>query len=674
MNVVFDDSIFQVDEDKNFSLSVNEGFNSSVTFPSYAESIKITGNPYNFNTPLNIPSTVKRLYDCFKNCYNFNQPVTIPNGVTDCRNMLYHCENYNKPINIPNSVQNVWQMFYACYKFNQPITIPSSVTYVDAMFSYSGFNASVTLSNGLLSCGGMFSWTDYNQPITIPDSVTNCAAMFLQCSKYNHPTAFPGALDLNSAFSGAALFNSPVTIGNNAVYCNSMFLNACSFNRHVFIPEGVKFVSNMFYSATRFNSVVVIPGTVMDATSMFSSINGSEYNYYNSRLGPANPDKVLQQPIYLSAYSLTAASKFFGNTTTGTFTNINLYVKGVQNNLQFKQSFRTYGTKILNIFTDDSSMDLLSKTNLLTNDTVLTWVNDTTNGHIYNTATNIHIYNNWDGTLPSDLNYYRLKYSSSNGNNVLYDEYLERGDNGTFIYGEQKWSNVPNGAPVTNILNNITADTNVYYAGNELQSCIRQTFKTADFTTNEVGGRINVSNAPIDSGFIISGQDVAGVAFRKTIRSSGNQSGHCYNDATFPTVTTTGARRIDYGTPNNGHYFLNANSDVFFMMRDGYVDYALTYREGNVSNGGVRIQTETNASSNFAVNVTIANNEPVTLPYGSASTNASYGGLINVRYASSNWNVTAIAPVTDGINNYSAGQVIRTWSVTAWNALTVWAQ
>ena len=127
INVVFDDSIFDVDEDPVFTLYVNEAFNAQVTFPSYANRVGIAGKPYNFNRPLSIPAHVNSAYNLLVEAQSYNQPIVLPNNVTNASWMFRNCYSFNAPVTFSANVSSLVDAFYHCNNYNQPTNIPSSV-------------------------------------------------------------------------------------------------------------------------------------------------------------------------------------------------------------------------------------------------------------------------------------------------------------------------------------------------------------------------------------------------------------------------------------------------------------------------------------------------------------------------------------------------------------------
>lgn len=694
-NVVFDESLLQLTDDAEFILNMPSTFNADITFPSWVHHINIYGR--NFNYPLTIPSSVQDLSNCFSACANFNQPVVIPNSVTNCVEMFYACSSFNQPLVIPNSVKNTYRMFASCDGFNQPVTIPNSVTNCAHMFTDSdnfnspvtlpnnptncfgmftnctNFNHTVTMLEGLNSCFGLFSGAyNYNQRCIIPRHVYNCQYVFGNCYSYSQPVIFEGANVVNNAFINCIRFNSSVIFRGTLRNSAHTFFNCFTFNKPVLLPEGVLICDNMLYLARRFNSVVIIPETTQRIPNMFSSINGAEFNFSNGYFGPANPDAVLQKPIYLKANSIISRGAFnlFGNVygTGSTNSNINLYISGIQNNSQFASSFRNNGAHILNIFTDDAGQNLLYNTYLLTNGGKPTWTVDADNGRVYNASMNIHIYNNWDGVIPTGDGYHLLRYYSSNGQELYYNEYIESGYSGGFPFGSEEWSNVPNGAPITGILNDIMEDKNLYYAGTSLPY-VRQMY---GITINELlpntSFEIQRSRFYENSGVIINGGIVAGVSF-----VNASVGGICYQDAVFPSIRTTN----NWSSAPNNMYYTESNRDIFIQTYSKATKFVVTYRDGNVSNGGAKFITRYNEQApglihNTGINVKVGNNSNVYVDGDTLNGARANFGFVNLVYDLPNWQVWALAPVTDGINNYEAGECVRDWDSWGWAAFTVW--
>ena len=572
MNVVFDDSIFQVDEDTVYKIAISEGFKARVTFPNHAEQIGFTGNCYNYNQPVTIPNSVKSLNNCFLNCRNYNQLVNIPDGVLSVENMFRGCTNYNQPVTIPNSVIQCGTMF-ASSKFNQPITLPSNITNVVQMFASSNFNSVVTIPNTVTNLFSLFKdSTGFNQPVTIPNSVTSCAQMFYAAQKFNQPVTIPNSVTSCSfMFNYATHFNSSVTIGNGVTTCDHMFMQAFDFNQPVIIPNGVRNCTNMFRSVTMFNSYVIIPPSVFSTLGMFFDVNSCGYNAYNQAFN-AYSNSALKAPIYFFANNISSSQAAYMFSSCNSMSN--LYILGLQNNKQLNQFIRNNGSVRCNIYTDETSKTLLSQTSILVNSGKPTWTEDASNNCIYNTGMNLYIYNTWDGTIP---NFCRVQYFTGNGDKMMYSEYLTSGEDGKYIYngGTNAWSDTPNGSPITNILNNVTTNMNVYYAGTFNDDYARQKYNLANYSYDEISGYLDTTNT--NGGIILNGALISKIEYKADTGYSFIQAGRCQRTATLPTVTS-GTGRINFSSYNNGVIEPLDNQDIFLAGNNVKMNYSITFR------------------------------------------------------------------------------------------------
>lgn len=570
MNVVFDDSIFQVDEDTVYKIAISEGFKARVTFPNYAEQIGFTGNCYNYNQPVTIPNSVKLLTNCFSNCQNYNQPVNIPDGVLSVENMFRGCTNYNQSVTLPNSVIRCGGMF-ASSKFNQPITLPSNPTNVMQMFALSNFNSVVTIPNTATNLFSLFRESvAFNQPVTIPNSVINCSQLFFTATNYNQPVTIPDSVkDCSFMFNYARNFNSSVIIGNAVANCESMFMQAYSFNQPVIIPNGVRYCSNMFRSVTMFNSYVIIPPSVFSTYMMFFEINSCGYNTYNQGWN-AYSNSALKAPIYFFANSVNNAAYMFQQSNSLS----DIYITGVQNNKQLYMFMRNNGGVRCNIFTDETSKTFLSQTSILVNGGKPTWTEDASNNCIYNTGMNLYIYNTWDGTIP---NFCRVQYFTGNGDKMMYSEYLNSGEDGKYIYncGTNAWSDTPNGSPVTNILNNVTTNMNVYYAGTFNDDYARQKYNLSNYNYDEISGYLDTTNT--NGGIILNGALISKIEYTADTGYSSVQTGRCQRTATLPTVLG-GTGRISYSVDRTGVITPLDNQDIFLSGNNVKMNYTITFR------------------------------------------------------------------------------------------------
>jgi hypothetical protein len=693
INVVFDDSIFDVDEDPVFTLYVNEAFNAQVTFPSYANRVRIAGTPYNynqpitfpphvnslaqalfechnFNRPVTIPSTVKTCYQMLRNCYNYDQPTVIPDGVTNAVDFFASCFSMNSPVTIPDSVDNASYCFSSCSSYNQPTVLPKNALYLVNTFRWCNqFQQPVTIPNKVLDVSNMFYGTNYNQPVTFMDGCTTANHLFEGLNMYNCEVSMADSIKyMIATFQYMPNFNKPVTLPANIISLNSAFYSVRQFNQPLIIPNGARNCEHMIDLCTMYNSVVMIPPTVINTQYMFSSINSCPYNTYNSRYGEST-NAALKQPIYFFANGIFDASNMFRECNTMS----TLYLLGLQNNRQLNRFMRTNGQVRCNIYTDDTCQNYLYNTYLLDNGGKPTWSNDLANGCIYNVPLNLYIYNNWDGHIPD---YCRLLYRYSTNNSILFQEYIRSGENGTFEYGTNEWSDVPNGAPITNILNNITVDTNVYYVGALIDEWVRQKTGISGYAWDIYNASYTAAgNGSNPAGVVINCQDIAGVSYKAVVPSGAYiQCGRCQRTATLPTIITSGTQRIDYGSSVTNSYYLEPSQDVFLGGYNYDMQYVLTYREGAIDNNGIRLITQDTGGYSAAMQITVANNSPEVLRYQDASQGVNYGNLFTLKYpySSSRWGAVALTNVTDGLNNYNSGELIKQWYYSDKVAFTVW--
>ena len=458
INIVFDDSLYAVSDDTVFVCSVGQRFNSKITFPSYADSIRIGGSPISYNQPLVIPNNVTNVSYLFNYCRSFNCPVTLNSGITNCAFMFSRANNFNAPVtanegittlaqlfetsvntesifnqpmNIPESVTNCARMFFNCSNFNQPINIPDNVYDYNAMFSYcSNFNSPINIAkqntqivsdatnmfygcynfnqpvnvpdNTIIYCL-FYGCNNFNQPFNIPNNTTTLYQTFRGCLNFNQPINVPNAVvNMVQAFWGCFNLDSKITFENNTP-TNDVFIRTfegCySFNKNVVFPNGTNRLEATFCNCTTFNASVVIPPTTNNTYQMYWNVNSCQYNFANSKFNTTPSYQALRSPIYFFANNIAVggAQQMFSGCNTVS----ELYIIGITNNYQLNMFLRNNGINRCNIYTDDASLELLRTTPMLVGGTKPTWTSDTANGCIYNTTANIYIYNNWDGTLPT---------------------------------------------------------------------------------------------------------------------------------------------------------------------------------------------------------------------------------------------------------------------------------
>ena len=398
-------------------LPLQNVFNAPVTIQQgVTNCANLFANLYNYNSAVDIPSTVSQCYQMFYNCQNLNQQVNIGENVVNCSMMFYNCVRLNRAIEIPNKVSNADSMFASCGNFNQPVTIPSSVSSCKYMFSSCyNFNRPITIPATVVNADYMFQGcSNFNSLVTIENGVKSCSYLFAQLGNYNQPVTIPNSVNnCRSMIEMSAKFNQPVTIGENVTNCNSMFYSSNSFNQPIRFPDNVTDCNYIFSAATKMNSDVIFGNKANLLYSSFSGCNAFAGNIFINNTAP-DVRRMFQ-----------SVSNSFKKT---------VYCNNLTNLL---------GTTYSNSITGSS----------------ITWT-ATDNGY-YNATNNIYLYNNYD---PS-AGFIYLNYLSNDGSKMLHRDWGQSEFDGTWNYGTDEWSDTPNGSPVSGILNNISANMNVYYAG-----------------------------------------------------------------------------------------------------------------------------------------------------------------------------------------------------------------
>ena len=366
---------------------------------------KFQGNT-SFDLGVKVADNVVNMGYMMNGCSGFNNSVQIGNSVTNCRSLLMDCVNYNQPIHIPASVTNARSMLWGCTNFNSPVTFDDAQYNIDlrGLFADTAFNLPITLPEGTRNVGVMFQNALFNQPIVIPDSVD--APEGLAYFMFN-----------------AHKFNCTLTIGNNIVNCFQMldcFNGNGVFNQPIIFPKNVACANYALYGQQNMKSDIVLHNNAC---------------YYDWFLGNDHYEGNIYCPngIWASRINNMLAQK---NNTSGI------------TSIYTPQSYSDYNSAIRS-YRPTGNSD--------------TWVGDQTNELVYSPTANIYIHCNWNRYIP---NYFNLNYYSKNGESLLHQEQVWNGYNGTWSYGDDIWSDTPNGTPVTNIKNNITADKNIYYCGN----------------------------------------------------------------------------------------------------------------------------------------------------------------------------------------------------------------
>ena len=224
-------------------------------------------------------------------------------------------------------------------------------------------------------CACMFNGNAiFNQPVTIGDNVTICNYMFGECSNFNQPITIPNKVtSCTYMFNRCINFNQPIIIPDSVQYCGNMFGGCYNFNQPVTFGANIYSCYAMFYNCQKFNQPINMPNTVDDCSSMF--INCQNFN----------------QPIILSA-NLTNCAYLFSNCYDY---NQNIYMPSNKVINAYRMLYNHNKMKRINVFSR-------SLGRLRNNSTSIVGVNvawtSITNGY-YNATYNIYLYSN----LPEDI-------------------------------------------------------------------------------------------------------------------------------------------------------------------------------------------------------------------------------------------------------------------------------
>ena len=387
----------------------NSLYNGAVTWTAmengyYNDATKI--NLYLYNNIFY--ETNASLYAKYQGNSTFDAVIRMSDDVTNCAQMLNFCPNFNSSVKIGNNVTDAGALLRNCYNFDQPITIP----------------------NGVINCRTLLQETNFNHPLVVPDSVVNCKWLL----------------------SGDCNFNSLLTLGNSVSDCSYMLQGwgqdsqpAGIFNQPLIIPESAGNCRSMLVAQPLFNQPIIIPNNVFDIREMFRLCYNMKSDIVLGTNCMANCSNFLRNSGYegnIYAYdNLMTANMFYGKTNdTG---RINYHVVGGS----------------------DDTVGLVEMLPAYLTNRTETWVYDSTNDILGSDTANIYFYFNWNGSIPG---YSYLNYYSKDGLTMLHSEGYWDGFNGRWSYGSDDWSDEPNGSPVAGIKDNITENTDIYYAGEDI--------------------------------------------------------------------------------------------------------------------------------------------------------------------------------------------------------------
>ena len=209
---------------------------------------------YNFNSPINFPTTVKSFYRTFNGCRNWTghyddwtfNLAEYPN-LENCDYMFFSCNNYNLPTTFPSGLKSLEGVFGQCQIFNQFVTIPEGVVSAKDLFT---------------NC------RNFDQVIALPASLEIADNMFNGCSNFNF-----GGLDLN--FSNLTNLVSMNYMFNNCGNLNKV-LNEQTFQW----PPHVEQISGLFNNCRNIEiETFVIPGSVKYGKDILNNVTVSDSIY-----------------------------------------------------------------------------------------------------------------------------------------------------------------------------------------------------------------------------------------------------------------------------------------------------------------------------------------------------------------------------------------------------------
>lgn len=254
-----------------------------------------------FNTNINIPTSVRDEHNAFEYCHNLNQNIRLHDR-TNAAGCFHGCENLDQNIRIPR-LGNISEMFSGCYNLNQSMYVPEvngntweeQRNNIKCLFrSCTNLNSRITLDTNLKSIYGLFEWcSNFNKPVTIPANVVDISYAFGYCPNFVQTVSVPssvremegtfcgcynlsvfpgvpsGVTSLTKTFSGTNI--SHITaLPDSITSMSSTFENCRSLNDVISLPSSVMMMSSTFKGCGNFNTPIRIPSGVTQLGSCFS--------------------------------------------------------------------------------------------------------------------------------------------------------------------------------------------------------------------------------------------------------------------------------------------------------------------------------------------------------------------------------------------------------------------
>lgn len=111
---------------------------------------------YEFNQPITLPETVKRIESGFLNsCVAFNQPITLPEGLVEVERFLNSCSSFNSPIQFPSTLKRFSGLSQA-ESFNQVLDFPEDIEYLGGLAYMRSYSQTLTIPSGVREIDGGF--------------------------------------------------------------------------------------------------------------------------------------------------------------------------------------------------------------------------------------------------------------------------------------------------------------------------------------------------------------------------------------------------------------------------------------------------------------------------------------------------------------------------------------
>lgn len=573
----------------------------------------------------------------------FNQPITIAQNVTNYRNLYAGLEAFNQPVTIPNYVSDCSYMFLYT-AFNRELEIPESVDNCAWMFYYSAFNQDITLPYTLRTFwGGLQGCVAFGKNVYFDKPTISHKNMFSGCNNSLQKNIFANLSSFayqgtGDIVGGVSLTWESITNGyrntayNIYLYNNYLgmltdqsyyqrFQDNQTFDLAIKTANTVQNMAFALSGCSNFNNTVMINDSITDCGSMLNCC----YNF-NSPISIGNGVTNMAR-MFRNAYAFNQPITIPSNVT-----NCSVLLQGTAFNhpLTIPDSVTNCKWMLYNCVNFNSPLTIGNNVTDCQQMLEAYYYDDTNEKDVYGGG----IFNQ-PIVFPKSVAL--ANYALAGQQNMKSDIVLHN-----------------NNCRYSWFLGNAHYEGNIYCPNGILLTRINSMFASKDNTS--------------------------GIASIYTPQSYSE-----FNDAirnykpTGNTDTWIGDETNSLVYSPTANIYIHCNWNGVIPSNNNYssVVNAIqinSYYYGQDSDRGCQLWVTTGTYDGKSFTANAAPNMVLSYP-GTTGADGYKDSIINVgqTWATSEWIGTAMGNITDGTNNYSAGNGVFAWNIyTAYHSTTLW--